>query len=142
MNEGTRTVNNAPIAFIEAHDGHIDRITIAMEQSTEVSFDELMVYHQVAIEKYDVWIYRAALTMTDVSSVSVNGLLVPHVDLDDGIVVNGGVTLEWVDLLETQAATGVTISFLTGSSIEIHCSSVRLALLEPVRYLEEWLGPL
>ena len=137
-----RTISHAPIALIEAHDGHIGRMTIALGQSAELNFDELMVYHRVAIDRYDIWICRATLTLADASSVSVNGLLLPHVDLDDAVVVNGDVALEWVALLEPQQATRTTIAFLNGSSIEIDCSSAALSLLEPIRHLEEWLGPL
>lgn len=136
------TITNTPISFIEAHDSHMDRMTIALGDSAELHFDELMVYHYVDTDKSAVWIYQAALVLTAVSSISVHGSLLPHIDLDDGAVLNGDTDLNWADLLEPQPATRVTISFLNGSSIEVHCSSAHLLLQTPVRYLEEWVEPL
>ena len=132
----------APISLIEAHDGHIERIIMVSDQSTELVFDKLTVYHAVAVDRYELWLYRATLTLGNASAFSIRGLLAPDEYLDDGVIVNGEMELDWMDLLQPQPATKATITFAPGPSLEILCSSAHLSLHEPKRFLEEWIGPL
>src|SRR5260221_13975278 len=91
-----------PVALVEPHDGHIRQIVVTPGLSVTLDFDRLNVYHYIRLERYQVWSYRAILTLTGVARFFVESLLDSSDYVEDAVVFTGLHETPWIELLTLQ----------------------------------------
>lgn len=137
------TNHNERIALIEPHDGVIGRIVLFATSAIHVEFSKLYVYESVAADRFEIWLYSAILELRGVSRMSMDGELDADDHVDDVVLQGpGGARVEWNDLLSIVPANSARIAFGSGTTITIACSEAQLSLMERIRHVEDWNGPL
>jgi hypothetical protein len=136
------TNTNMNIALIEAHDARVESLMLPMNGSCEVCFEHLAVYKSLGAERFKVWSYRAMLQLDGVTRILVDDSRSDRDYVSDAAVYDGEKELPWVRLLEPSTVTTVRMTFGSGRRLEVQCGHAKLVLLEWLRELEEWHGPL
>lgn len=137
-------VDAGTIACVEWHDAKVGAMIIRMDDSSAIEFAHLPVYHQVAVEKFHLWSYRASLQLFGLRRFVLEGAsgdadYISDVVVfgDDGIVSSGRLPID-----EQIAVDRIELIFGSGRSFAFECSRVRLVLNEAIEYVEDWDGPL
>jgi hypothetical protein len=137
------TGHNERIALIEPHDGTVSRIVLSAPGAIHIEFSKLYVYEVVATDRFEIWLYSAVLELRGVTQMSMDGEFGVGDHLDDVVLDGPGeARVQWKDLLHVVPANSSRISFGSGASIAIACSEAQLSLMERIRHVEDWIGPL
>jgi hypothetical protein len=131
------------IAYVELHDGRVGGVTLQSGGLGTVDLAHVVAYCQVDHERYDVWSYRAALHFRGITGVELTGALDQAEFVLDGTILNdGGQSIELTALLVERPIQSVELYFGSGARLCMRATYARLELLEPLRKLEQWQGPL
>jgi hypothetical protein len=132
------------IACVDWHDGEVGTVLLRLDGTSVISFTHLPVYHEINIDKFEIWSYRAALhvfglqrCLLDGPAGDVDYISDVHAVGDDGLVNSGLLPIDVKVAVEK-----VEMIFGSGRKLEFYCSHVRLVLEETLEHVENWDGPL
>lgn len=131
------------IAHIELHDACIENVKLFPAEQGEVNFEHIVVYQEIALDRYAVWSYRAEIHMDGIVSLGIKGALLKDDSISDGTFLDkDGNEISLVSLLKTSPVSNAQIVMTSGTFILVELKSATLKLLAPIKRLEEWIGPL
>jgi hypothetical protein len=137
------TTPTGQMAFVEMHDARVNSVTVASLGIARLELAHVAVYHEVSKELYDIWSYRAIIQCQGISKLELTGPLNKDDRVSEGVISDEHHSpIELAELVDGIPARTLELVFGSGTRMVVHASSMRLELLEPLRRMEQWRGPL
>jgi hypothetical protein len=127
------------IASVELHDAKVSSIVVGANEPLVIQFKHFPVYHQRDATHLELWSYSASLELYGVDHMVVSGASGPRDYVSDAVAYKSEGIVEWETLLAKTFISRVEFTYGSGRTIQIACREAHLVLLEPLRYVEDWV---
>jgi hypothetical protein len=130
------------ISYIESHDARLAQLEMRAGEPLTIAFSHLPVYVRRAEDLYGIWSYRATLSLTGLRELRVTGPLVSDDYVSDAVATYLGSRIDWIALQSEHPVDRIAFVMGSGGRIDVHCGHAKLELLERLKHIEDWIGPL
>jgi hypothetical protein len=128
------------VSHIDFHDARIGRISFLAGGEAEIEFEHLCSYHDSGEESGEVWSSKAAIVLTGVNQLEIDGSIGRKDYVTEGALLDE--QQREVSLLpigsEKQASSLNLLLAGSGTKIRFAMATASLVRLDPVRKLEDW----
>ncbi len=130
------------IALVELHDARFASLTLAAGGLCRLCLQGVTVYREVGKELFQLSKCDAELNLAGVSRFSWEGRPTPDGRITGDSVSDLAGEIEWLHLLTGKAISALSLSFDSGSRLNVASDSAELKIGRVTGTLPDWVGPL
>ncbi len=130
-------------AYIEWHDSRLDELRWLSDGSACINLASILVYTEKGKEHFGIHAWEAVLMISGASIQNGLSAFSPGERVSDGAIFRpDGSELELALALEWHDCAAIQITLQSGETLNMKGSSVKLELVNAVKTLKDWYGPL
>ena len=131
------------LVFLDLHDARLGGFELGAEGSPRLTISTANAFFEIDIEQYAVWACAVRLVAIDMSRLELRGKGVTTGRVADGeFRGEHGARVEFIDVVRGRVATSLALATDDGGGLEVECSTLVVESVQPLHFLERWIGPL